>query len=87
MGENHAAVITHDKQVFAWGANCKGQLGLDDIEDRLEPSLLSFDESEDGNRAVLISCGASFTFLVTELNEIKIAGQIPFKIVTNEGGE
>ena len=49
--------------------------------------MLTFDDSEDINKAIMISCGATFTFLVTGLNEIKIAGQIPFVIVTEEGQE
>lgn len=49
--------------------------------------MLSFEDDQGIEQAKIISCGATFTFLVTDLNEIKIAGQIPFSIITEEGQE
>eukprot|EP00753_Platysulcus_tardus_P017861 PLAT6603.1.p1 GENE.PLAT6603.1~~PLAT6603.1.p1 ORF type:complete len:603 (+),score=216.03 PLAT6603.1:24-1811(+) len=42
LGDVHAAVVTEEKQVFMWGWNGVGQLGLGDTEDRLLPTLLPF---------------------------------------------
>lgn len=37
------------------------------------------------SQTTMVSCGCHFTFLVTSDNEIKIAGQIPFSIITEHG--
>ena len=35
---SHAAILTEDNHCFFWGANSHGQLGLNDTEDRDQPT-------------------------------------------------
>ena len=77
MGENHGALLTATHKVYFWGDNASGQLGLNDIESRPQPFLNSLME---GQGAVKISCGNSFTFLISGLNEIMISGKLPFAV-------
>ena len=81
MGEGHAAVLTAKHGLLGWGANSKGELGLGDTEERPLPALIT----EAG--ASRVSCGKAFTFLISELNEIMIAGSLPFMVQTEAGEE
>ena len=77
-------MLTCARQVFCWGANSKGQLGLEDTESRLIPTLNALAE---GQGTAQISCGLAFTFLISGLNEIMIAGELPFAVETESGEE
>ena len=44
MGETHGSLLTSNHQVYFWGDNSMGQLGLSDTESRSEPFLNSFVE-------------------------------------------
>lgn len=39
-GPGHSIVITTNGDVYSFGANCSGQLGLADTEDRYKPCLI-----------------------------------------------
>jgi alpha-tubulin suppressor-like RCC1 family protein len=39
-GSEHSYALSKDGEVFSWGLNFKGQLGLGDFENRLEPTLV-----------------------------------------------
>lgn len=41
LGESHGALLTTTRDVYVWGTNSMGELGLDDTESRLEPCLNS----------------------------------------------
>lgn len=84
VGESHAALLTADHKVLCWGSNSKGELGLGDTENRPEPSLNILAE---GAGTTKVSCGNSFTFLISGLNEIMIAGNLPFAVQTEQGEE
>ena len=80
IGDGHAAVLTSDQRLFMWGSNKSGELGLDDTETRWEPVLHP-------SLASHVGCGSAFTFLITEQNEIMIAGKLPFSVVNEQGEE
>ena len=77
VGESHGALLTESHQVFFWGDNSSGQLGLNDTEGRAEPFLNSLME---GQKTTQVSCGNSFTFLISGVNEIMISGKLPFAV-------
>jgi len=76
-GLNHAAVLTDNHELFLWGANSRGQLGLDHVEDSFVPTA-----SPDFQKlmATKVSCGQEFTFVITERNEMLVTGKIPFGV-------
>ncbi|XP_078446964.1 regulator of chromosome condensation (RCC1) family protein isoform X2 [Wolffia australiana] len=59
-GARHSAMVTDDGQVFCWGWNKYGQLGLGDALDRSVPSQVTFD----GCHPVEVSCGWWHTLLL-----------------------
>ena len=61
-----------------------GQLGLTDTENRLEPFLNSFVAEQETTQ---VSCGNSFTFLISGVNEIMISGKLPFAVQNEQGEE
>ncbi|XP_059428338.1 ultraviolet-B receptor UVR8-like isoform X2 [Corylus avellana] len=61
-GARHSAVLTEDGQLFSWGWNKYGQLGLGDSTDRNEPSQVSID----GCRPKNVACGWWHTLLLAE---------------------
>lgn len=84
IGSNHAACVTQDSShsVFVWGANDKGQLGIGDTLERALPTLNPLTESQ---QTAQISCGKSFTFLISGQNEIMVSGKLPFTVQTEVG--
>ena len=63
-GSSHCALYTVDGQMFTWGGNEEGQLGLGDWEERSEPCAVQLPEGDEVARAV--SCAGSCTFVLTE---------------------
>ena len=39
-GSEHSFALSTEGEVFSWGLNFKGQLGLGDFENRAEPTLV-----------------------------------------------
>jgi alpha-tubulin suppressor-like RCC1 family protein len=67
-GGNHTMALTQSGQLFAFGSNARGQLGLGDREDRMAPRMVIFDERirhEMGN-IVDLSAGFWHTVLVSD---------------------
>ena len=46
VGTNHAAIVTEDHQVYVWGDNSCGQLGLEHTESCPTPVLNTFIASD-----------------------------------------
>ena len=84
LGQSHAALLTSDHQVYCWGANHKGQLGFNNTQNRHVPTLNTLLTDQDTK---IVSCGNDFTFLISGLNEIMIAGKLPFLVQTEQGHE
>ena len=62
--------------VWAFGWNDCGQLGLGDTLNKARPTLLD----SSGVRTETVSCGDRFSFLISDANEIMIAGKLPFNV-------
>lgn len=84
-GENHVIALDAKGDVFAWGGNQYGQLGLGDYKNRSEPTKISAFKKM---KIVDISAGNGFSAVLDDhgvvwtmgLNEIVL-----FEIVSNIG--
>ncbi|KAJ6407838.1 hypothetical protein OIU84_011194 [Salix udensis] len=61
-GARHSAILTVDGQVFSWGWNKYGQLGVGDSMDRNIPSQVPIE----GCRPKSVACGWWHTLLLAE---------------------
>lgn len=51
-GSEHSFALTTDGELFSWGLNFKGQLGVGDFENRAQPTLVdSFTSPEQGGNS------------------------------------
>ncbi|XP_021888390.1 ultraviolet-B receptor UVR8-like isoform X3 [Carica papaya] len=62
-GARHTIILTEDGQVYSWGWNKYGQLGLGDSTDRNTPSLIQIN----GCRPKNIACGWWHTLLLAQI--------------------
>jgi alpha-tubulin suppressor-like RCC1 family protein len=65
-GSNFTAALAVDGKVFTWGGNDKGNLGLDDVKDRVLPTLCT---DLVGTDVVKVVCGDYHMFACTK-NEV-----------------
>eukprot|EP00397_Hematodinium_sp_SG-2012_P004834 GEMP01004848.1.p1 GENE.GEMP01004848.1~~GEMP01004848.1.p1 ORF type:complete len:966 (+),score=191.19 GEMP01004848.1:747-3644(+) len=57
-GDNHNFALA-ESQLYAWGANASGQLGIGRASDALSPSLVAMDDVES------VACGANHSLIVS----------------------
>ena len=62
-GDNSTAIITEDNDLYSFGDNAWGQLGLDDEDNRYTPTLVSVPGSL---KVKAVSCGGQHTVIITE---------------------
>lgn len=62
-GYHNNLVLTNKNEVWSWGWGAHGQLGLGDVKDRDEPTVI---EELSNERVKLLSCGDRHSFAVTE---------------------
>ena len=68
-GVSHSVAVTEDNQIFAWGQNDYGQLGVGDTENRRLPSSLSDPDKLLKDKTIVeISLGAHHTLVRTADN-------------------
>ena len=84
VGADHAAVVTPTSEVLVWGANNAGQLGLGDTSGRPTPVRNGLVQAMG---TAQMSCGKSFSFLISGQNEIMVSGRLPFTVQTDQGEE
>jgi alpha-tubulin suppressor-like RCC1 family protein len=65
-GENHTAVVTTNNDLFTFGANGYGQLGLGAVGDQNTPQRVTFFNSN----VASVSCGDYHTAVVTTTNDL-----------------
>ncbi len=70
-GNYHTAACTTDGQLYAWGANGDGQLGLDDFDDRLFPHKVLLAHT---SRPLQVACGGRHTVVLGERSEVWSCG-------------
>ena len=72
-GDSHSLILTEDGEVYAFGYNGKGQLGLNNKTDRLVPTKI--DSTHYGNKKIAqIFAGSLHSFVLTEDGEIYAFG-------------
>jgi len=64
-GAAHACAVTRGGDVFSWGHNLCGQLGLSDSKKRPLPELLTFFEQAQDAAVAFVSCGEAHTAALT----------------------
>ena len=64
-GWNHTFILRNSGELFAFGCNVRGQLGLGDDKDRYKPTLVMQD-----NRIRQIICGDHHSFILKESGEL-----------------
>jgi alpha-tubulin suppressor-like RCC1 family protein len=75
-GFTHSIAVNSLGQVYAWGDNRKGQLGLGDFNDRSLPSLVSGFASDRESPVLIVdvACGSYFSAAITKMGEIHVWG-------------
>ncbi|XP_065644177.1 RCC1 and BTB domain-containing protein 1 isoform X3 [Hydra vulgaris] len=66
-GSYHSIALTEDGEVYAWGSNNCGQLGLGISNNQATPKRVSLIPSK---KIVSVSCGQSFTVMLTTDGEL-----------------
>ncbi|CAJ1364560.1 unnamed protein product, partial [Effrenium voratum] len=61
-GDNFTMAVTEDDQLYTWGANANGQLGLGKLQDQMVPQLVP---QLSGLRIGTICCGACHSLAIT----------------------
>ena len=70
-GSQHSAVLTDQGQLFTWGRNLEGQLGLGNRQSVKVPTLVTALTSD---TVVTVSAGADFTVVVTDTGSVMAWG-------------
>ena len=68
-GGNHSLILTEDGEVYAFGRNDKGQLGLGDRNDRNVPTKLN-SSNYDNKKIIQVSIGTAHSLILTEDGKI-----------------
>jgi alpha-tubulin suppressor-like RCC1 family protein len=71
MGVHHTLLLTQDSQIFAWGRNDDGQLGLGDLIHRDTPQRLKLPCSE---KVIKVACGGFHSAAITEDGSLWVWG-------------
>jgi len=66
-----ALAISEEGQVYAWGLNAKGQLGMGDNRNRKTPTLM---ESMKGHNVVGVAVGRQHCLMLTDMGEVYACG-------------
>eukprot|EP00727_Mastigamoeba_balamuthi_P013503 m51a1_g8776 putative uvb-resistance 8 (431) ;mRNA; f:177876-179651 len=66
-GTDHALAVLASGELYTWGDNCHGQLGLGDLQNRNRPELVSFFA---GKKITRIACGCHHTIALLDTREV-----------------
>merc|ERR1712100_843974 len=77
-GRNHTFCKTFNNEIYCWGCNFEGKLGLDNRDNQYTPILCSSLSNED---IIDIKCGHNHTLVLTSNGDVlscgsNVAGQI-----------
>lgn len=70
-GEDHIIYLNNQGEVYSWGANSLGQLGLGDYVYRQQPEKIT---GLSGTKIKQIACGSNHTALLTDRGEVYMCG-------------
>nr|XP_037270909.1 uncharacterized protein LOC119163078 [Rhipicephalus microplus] len=87
-GSNHALLLTQDGEIYAWGRNTEGQLGLGNRKDQKSPQLVS--HLAQCSKVTQVSCGRDFSLALDAQGKLwawgqNDGGQLACKVPTEEG--
>lgn len=68
MGKDFGLGVDYQGTLWSWGSNKKGQLGVGDTEDRLNPFPIV---ALEGKKSRKVFCGNEFCMTIGETNEVK----------------
>jgi alpha-tubulin suppressor-like RCC1 family protein len=72
LGRNHGLALTRDAQIWGWGWNDSGQLGLGRKSECVwEPQLMELPNKE---KAVNVFCGEQYSAAITEVGALYVWG-------------
>lgn len=71
-GEDHAAYVDYNGNVFTWGFGGDGQLGHGDTNTMATPKKLSFFNDK---KVIKVECGGGHTAFLTDQNEVYMCGK------------
>jgi len=69
VGVAHVAAVTEEGEVYTWGENQQGQLGLGDYADRTLPAVVD-ELATQRNRCQQVACGEYFTCALTRTGRV-----------------
>ena len=72
-GRGHSMCVTSDGQVYTWGDNRGGQLGLGHAVSQLDPALFSFVDDEAHRKIKTIDCGTDNSCALDVEGNVKLA--------------
>ena len=72
-GKEFAMALTDDGNVYTWGANESGQLGIGSVDDKSTPQKVSFDLAV-GEYIIRISAGDNFAMALTSAGDVYVWG-------------
>jgi hypothetical protein len=73
-GGEHTIAITRTGELYAWGSNGCGQLGLSDTSPRTSPALVTLGNTLKDEQAVQIACGFYHSVLLTNHGRVFTSG-------------
>lgn len=76
-GSNHSVILTMDGEIYTWGRNSEGQLGLGSRKEQKIPSMIL---TLNDRHIVEVACGSDFTLVLDTSARLWGWGQ-------NEGGQ
>ena len=63
VGGTFSVMIDKNDQLFVWGANTNGELGLGDTQPRIQPTCV---DSLEGKKITTVGVGSAFAFALGE---------------------
>ncbi len=68
-GTEHSFAVSVNNELFGWGLNLWGQLGLGDFENRREPEKIALEKIFQKNELIVdIECGPLHSVIISNLN-------------------
>ena len=89
-GSSHSVVITNEGQIYAWGSNSFGQLGIGNCTHETSPKVVKLDQTLKLS-AKGVACGAYHTMMLMTNGEVMTCGRNEFgqlgslSVPTSEG--
>src|SRR5439155_1596264 len=71
-GGYHTICVTKNENIYVWGYNNNGQLGIGDTNNRNSPTLLNLPNNE---KISFLSCSYNFTFCITKNENCYVWGR------------